>query len=146
MQSFTEHVERILGQIHCFTLVFYFIFIQDDTLINQIIRWIMYAVSGYRWKTIAVVFFFSQLHVISYSLLWSNTCLCPVCVFSQRTLDPSSAREQDVEAGPGGIRQWEDRAAAESTGGRQQKKEWTGDGEQVSEQHRTVQLRNISSK
>lgn len=44
-------------------------------------------------------------------------------MFSQRTLDPSSAREQDVEAGPGGIRQREDSAAAESTGGRQQKKE-----------------------
>lgn len=53
-------------------------------------------------------------------------------VFVQRASDPSAAREQDAEAGPGGLGQREDRAAPESAGGRQQKEERAGDRKQVS--------------
>lgn len=61
-------------------------------------------------------------------------------MFVQRTSDSPAAREQDAEAGSGGLGQREDRAAAESAGGCQQKEERAGDGEQVSSLSNRPQL------
>ena len=62
---------------------------------------------------------------------WNELASVCLCVFPQGTSDPSAAREQDAEAGPGRLGQREDRSAAESPGGRQPQEERAGDREQV---------------